>query len=378
MAKPPINAVMGRLTDGQDFQAGGSSDKRHQESRSLGSGDEVQPGTQLPLDGFDVPQATIYQKLSASSILTDEDVDNITALAKQEIAENTRLNYGYQWRRFAGWAESIGKCPLPAHPDLVTKYIAHRRLKEGHRTSTLRAALASIRRRHEKSGFPDPCATVNTRAVVRGAARDNEAPPKQAPGLMKAEFARVQTTAYLPRIGRGGRPESRETAERRGKLDIALIGLMRDSLLRPSEAVAAVWGDVVHYGDGTGRLHIRRSKVDQEGEGAVGFVSEYTMLMLGQVMEVAERTSPSDSIFGLKRRQLSRRIKQAAIAAGLGDGYSGYSPRVGMARDLARSGTELPSLMQVGRWKSPRMPAHYIREEEAGRNAVARYYGYSL
>ena len=83
----------------------------------------------------------------------------------------------------------------------------------------------------------------------------------------------------------------------------------------------------------------------------------------------------TDSVFGLRPNQLSRRIKQAAEAAGLGDGFSGHSPRVGMARDLARAGIELPRLMNAGRWRSPTMPAHYTRNETAGKGAVAQFHG---
>ena len=43
---------------------------------------------------------------------------------------------------------------------------------------------------------------------------------------------------------------------------------------------------------------------------------------------------------------------------GLGDGFIGYSGRVGMAQDLAATSVELPTLMTAGRWKSSRMPTH--------------------
>ena len=312
------------------------------------------------------------------AILTSEDVRNIASLMKLEIADNTRIGYEYQWRRFVNWAESEGHCALPAHPDLVTKYITGRKTNEGHRASTLRVALSAIKRYHLKVGLENPCASEKTEAVLRGASREDGRPPKQTAALMRAGFIKIRLSACLPRISRGGRFESKETADRRGKADIAMIGLMRDSLLRPSEAVAITWDDITSYGDGTGRLHIRRSKVDQEGEGAVAFISEDTMVILGEVFGMSGSVSPSDKVFGLKRKQLSMRIKRAALEAGLGKGFSGYSPRIGMSRDLARAGTALPSLMQAGRWESPRMPAHYIRAEEAGRNAVAQYYGYAL
>ena len=79
-------------------------------------------------------------------------------------------------------------------------------------------------------------------------------------------------------------------------------------------------------------------------------------------------------IFGLSVRQLPRRIQAMARAAGLDEGFSGHSGRVGMAQDLAAGGAELPALMVAGRWQSPRMPARYTEKQALGRGAVARYY----
>lgn len=86
-------------------------------------------------------------------------------------------------------------------------------------------------------------------------------------------------------------------------------------------------------------------------------------------------SQPGDSVLGMSVRQMNNRIKAAAVAAGVGEGFRGHSARVGMAQDLVRAGTELTALMNAGRWKSHEMPAHYTRNEEAGRGAVARYYG---
>ena len=59
-------------------------------------------------------------------------------------------------------------------------------------------------------------------------------------------------------------------------------------------------------------------------------------------------------------KQIGRRVQAAAKAAGLGEGFSGHSGRVGMAQDLAATGVELPALMTAGRWKSSRMPARSL------------------
>ena len=155
-------------------------------------------------------------------------------------------------------------------------------------------------------------------------------------------------------------------------MDLALISLMRDALLRVSEAAALTWADIGAEPDGTGRLLIRRSKTDPEGAGAIVFLSASTMATLAAIRAGA---APGARVFGLCRNQLATRIKQAAHAAGLGKQFSGHSPRVGMACDLARAGIELPRLMTAGRWRSPTMPALYTRNETAGRGAVAQFYG---
>ena len=74
-------------------------------------------------------------------------------------------------------------------------------------------------------------------------------------------------------------------------------------------------------------------------------------------------------------RHIGNRVRAAAEAAGLGEGYTGHSGRVGMAEDLVKSGVELPALMTAGRWKSSKMPARYTERQAADRGAVARYYG---
>ena len=45
-----------------------------------------------------------------------------------------------------------------------------------------------------------------------------------------------------------------------------------------------------------------------------------------------------------------------------------------MTQDLTAQGAGLVAIMNAGRWKSERMPAHYSRGQAAGRGAVARYY----
>ena len=303
--------------------------------------------------------------------LSESDVGNLAGLLDHEMAANTLRNYRSQWLAFRSWAIGRGESPLPAEPAQVAAYLAERIESRGHRPATLRAAASAIAFIHRRTGHEDLCASADVKRVLRSAARKAGQAQKQAKGLTADALAAIEATTAESRRARGRGFERAETAEKRGRLDIALIRLMRDAMLRVSEAASLHWDDLSEDPDGTGRLLIRRSKTDREGAGAVAYVSAPTMAALALTRNGAP---PDQTMFSLGPSQISKRIKRAALAAGLGEGFSGHSPRVGMAQDLARAGIELPSLMTAGRWRSPMMPALYTRNETASRGAVAQFY----
>ena len=305
--------------------------------------------------------------------LTEDDNHRVQKLKAKAVATNTRLNYGYQCDLYASWARDRGIEPFPAKPANVAAYLAERAEVRKHKPATLRAAVAAISFAHKSAKLENPCDSEEVRDVISGATRDRGTAQKQAHGLTARALKTINRTLYLPRIAQGGNYESREAARKRATVDNALISLMRDGMLRSSEAAALTWDDLEEADHGTGRIKIKRSKTDQEGEGFRAFVSRRTMRLLSAMREDAQ---PTDSIFRLQRNQISRRIKRAAQSAGLGDGFSGHSPRIGMAQDLAEHGTEMHRLMVEGRWKSSRMPAHYTQDIIVSRRAVAQYYGY--
>ncbi len=142
---------------------------------------------------------------------------------------------------------------------------------------------------------------------------------------------------------------------------------MRDAMLRTAEVAAVRWDDLETEAEGTGRLLVRKSKTDQNGDGTTLYVRRGIMRLLGHLQR------RDDRVFPFTTRWICKLIKTACESAGLRDGYSGRSPRVGMALDLTRAGCELPALQAAGRWQSPKMPAPYTRNEQAARGAVATY-----
>ncbi len=306
-------------------------------------------------------------------LLTESEAQSLSGLFGHDVTHNTIRCYRSQWRSFVAWGNERSVTAIPARPEHVAAYLAERFERLGHKPATLRVAAAAIAYVHSTCGLENPCSHPDVKRILRGATRMAGKAQKQAKGLTADALDAIAATACRPRLGKNRRQEGAQAAARRGSVDIALVRLMRDAMLRVSECAALMWSDIETVPDGSGRLLIRRSKTDPDGEGAVVFVSAPTMAALASIRNGA----PSGfRVFELGPNQISLRIKKAAVAAGLGDGFSGHSPRVGMAQDLARIGVELPSLMTAGRWRSPAMPAHYTRNETASRGAVAQFYNY--
>ena len=312
------------------------------------------------------------QSLRLPANVSEDARRRITDALDQSLAPTTRANYRAQWKQWATFAAENGYPVFPSDPVHVADWITQR-AADGRKPGTIRMGLAAVSAADRQVNLPSPAEDEGVRATMRGITRVAGRAQKQAAGLTAASLAAIRATACVPRIGRGGSLETAHTAEARGQIDIALISLMRDGMLRRSEAANLPWGDLIEEGDGTGRLTVARSKTDPEGEGAVLFVSAPTMEALRAIMPA--EANVDESLFGLSDEQIARRVSSAAAAAGLGEGFTGHSARVGMAQDLARTGTELPGLMTAGRWQSPTMPARYTRAEQAGRGAIARFYG---
>ena len=281
-------------------------------------------------------------------------------------ADNTRRVYDQAWNRFAVFASAREARAMPADPLLVGQYLSM--IGNECCPSTVRIHSAAISARHRDAGRETPCKHVGVKRIIEGHSRRRGRAERQAKPLDASAYQQICEAATRPRRGRGGGIESREASHARGVLDVALVSVMRDAMLRRAEAAAIRWRDIEQTSDDSGRLTIERSKTDQTGEGTVAYLSPATMEALSRIPREGE------SVFRLSASQICRRIQAAAKAAGLGSGFSGHSCRVGMAIDLARAGTDLTSLMVAGRWQSPRMPARYTRNELAGRNAVARFY----
>ena len=99
------------------------------------------------------------------------------------------------------------------------------------------------------------------------------------------------------------------SARRRGALDVAMIGLMRDARLRVSEAAALTWGDIEQVSGGF------RSRAVWEAGYRV--VSAETMRLLSSVRRGAEDDGP---VLGLKTQPDSVDDRRGGQTGGIGRG----------------------------------------------------------
>jgi integrase len=328
-----------------------------------------------------VPDKDSYPALEEAPILLPQPVpvtgaalsrsDQVRLAAR---ARNTQRAYLGHWTRFRSWAQEQG-LDLPGGLEAALCDYLVRLAEDGKRMATIRQARAAIIRGADLAGWSKP-GGPGVAEMMRGLGRILRGPQRQAAPLHAEALAAIRATAFTRRRTRGGHTETAEYAQRRGLVDVALASVMRDGLLRVSEAAALRWRDVELAGDGSGRIRIPESKTDQEAEGVVlylGPAAIEALLAIRPEEAVIDAVTP---VFNLHPDTIRRRLQQAARAAGL-PGWrdiTGHSGRVGMAQDLSAAGFALPELMTAGRWKSPRMPARYTERQAAGRGAVARYY----
>ena len=128
---------------------------------------------------------------------------------------------------------------MPADPADVGRYLEHLVETEGKTLATARMRLAAIATAHRLGGHEDPTTRLLVKATVKRLAREYGRPKKQAMVLTSDALATVKAPARIQRVhkGRRRRRETEAQAAVRALVDMALLQVMRDGLLRRSEGV---------------------------------------------------------------------------------------------------------------------------------------------
>ena len=159
----------------------------------------------------------------------------------------------------------------------------------GRRVTAVSATQVTISHGHRTAGYADPTADAYVKDFLASLAKSDPRPPDQAKPLTKSVIVEIMATAFNPRRTSGCAPrlESTEDVERRGRVDIALVALMRDALLSRSETAALRWGDVEWLENKTGTIFVKRRKTDRGDLSTRPPISEQTVSALRAIMPVA-------------------------------------------------------------------------------------------
>jgi site-specific recombinase XerD len=299
---------------------------------------------------------------ASTGALTVAEIDATMAYAEAEKAESTRRAYESDWCDFAAWCAARGASPLPAHVGIVAAYLSD--LADGGRkSSTIGRRAAAIAHRYKLAGHEPPTSAEAVRAVLRGIRRTIGAAPEK-----QAATADVLTTML------GCVP----TGTLKGKRDRALLSLGFAEALRRSELVALEVGDLALVADGF-RLTVRKSKTDQEGEGAeIAIPRGYRLRPVEAVQTwLAAAEISAGPLFrpvlkggriqpeALTAFSVALIVKHYAERAGLDPkNFAGHSLRAGFCTSAAEAGASIFKIAEVSRHASVDVLRGYVRRAD--------------
>lgn len=372
------------------------------------------------------PRSAVELVLQGYAALIDARRAHPLALeaAVAAMAPATRAAITADLKCFLKWC--AGQRPvmmaIPASPETLVHYLRWLDAgsssggggKNAAKPATLARRLASIARVHRVLGFGETEPLPTQAGMVRDTLR----------GIRRARSTRQLQAAPL-RLGLAmnegeGLPEGITVTvllaacgdDLPGLRDAALISLAYDAGLRVSELVAIEVEDLSRLGDGTGRLRIRRSKTDQEGEGALAWLSAETMQRVKDWLDassteagvafrrintlsqrgkaelarevrhyVGHRPLTRQGVVSILRKRALDAIDQDYVELAPGEevdtvkSISAHSFRVGLTQDLFAAGEDGAGIALALRWSSPTTALRYARELAVGSNAAARVLG---
>lgn len=303
-------------------------------------------------------------------------LQGLQELGATPYAANSLRSIRADWRHWLAFCASQNRVAMPIATRDLTDFI-DALITARYQRASLEHLVFTLKLASDIWACPSPTASRLWKAFWKDRCRSDaltlrqrQAAPLNADDL---EAVAEQTGADDPRALR----------------DLAFVAVAYDLLARASEMVALRWSDLDFDTDanaGGAVATITRSKTDQEGRGAEGYLQPETVTHLRAWRVVARAENPyvfhalprfqghaiDDPARPLNVREACRIFARASQRGGLGKRLSAHSARVGGAQDMTHDGMDLPAIMQAGRWRTPVMPARYAENELAVRAGQAR------
>lgn len=256
-------------------------------------------------------------------------------------AKETALAVERRFKAFIEWAEQVDSheypqdVSLPVGPEQMLRYAKYLDGAEM-ALATVYNYLATIGSVHKELGYFAPSnhpVVKEFLAELRNKHAGGEH-RKTTTALSEEEFYDVLGSLSKPRIGRGGKWETKDTAIKRSMVEYALLSTMVFAGLRRGEAAALTWGDYVYSMDRskTGKVRIRSGRSENQGH-VLTVIQEAAVSLL---FLKPKNAADDDPIFRLSGPQITRRLKTMCANAGIDPrNVSGSTPRETLRRILA-------------------------------------------
>ncbi len=290
----------------------------------------------------------------------EELVERARGYAADCRAVSTRRAYLSDFAAFEGWCAKQALLAMPAAPATIAVYLSAL-ADSGRKVKTIERALSGIGHAHRQRGHAWPRSHPAIAAVMGGIRHRIGAPPEQKAPVDDQELAAL--LGSLP----GGLVGAR---------DRAILTLGWWGALRRSALVALDVEDVGRSREGL-VLTLRRSKTDQEGQGALTGIAYAGRAAVCAVRAFDAWVTASGVTAGalfrridrnghllegrLCDRTVARLVQEAAARAGLPrEKFAGHSLRAGFATTAAKHGKSLDAIMRQTHHKSERVARGYI------------------
>lgn len=318
-------------------------------------------------EGRDVPDMTTDIAIVPDRLPTIADLsktaERAAAYAVQAKASNTRRAYRAGWQAFVSWCQESGLDALPAEPATVGLFLTDAADK-GTKVSTLRVRLVAIAEAHRLHGH-----VLDTR---HPAIRDVWAGIRRACGAAPTQKAPATSEIVRDLVRAAGQGTGLRVLRDRALVLVGFAGA-----LRRSELVALDVEDLDFRPEGV-VLRLRRSKTDQEGQGAEVAIpygsAELTCPVKALRTWLDAASIQAGAIFTsvdkagvvrphrLSDRDVARTVKRLVQAAGYDpEAFSGHSLRAGFATTAIRAGVQEGAVMLQTRHKSIAVFRGYVR-----------------
>jgi integrase len=279
-----------------------------------------------PMDVVETTVESVAPWVGANSLLETAAAERVKAWwerAQRVYPPNTQKAWRCDWASFISFCGPRGWCPLPATSDTVAAFVVYCR-DAGKKPATVRRYLSTIAVAHRVSKLLNPCADEAVQLEIKALYNALSARQRQVKVLGWADIQRFLETAGH------SLPATRERA---------LLCVAYNTMARRSELVAFEVEDFRLLTDGTGRVLIRQSKIDQVGEGNTAYLPRTTVRYLNLWLNAA----------AIEEGPVFRRVIGRGIVTTDADGKGRIGERLMSMRSRRRSNASLNGSKCPGR-----------------------------